>query len=773
MTGDLLHTPMPALPVEAVLARVEELYGIRAAEATPLSSERDQMLLLPSASPAPVVLKISNRAESPHTLDMENGALRHLAAVAPDLPVPRLVPTRAGELVGSIAGAEGREHLLRALTVVPGQHVEGRPVSPRLAYRIGTICAQVSVGLQGYFHGDAGRQLDWDIRRQRTPGASSPDDRVSVLLAQARPRITAALAATATLPSGVQHADVTLTNVLCDETGAVTGVVDLGDMHHTAGVCDLAVSLTSVLRNTSPDQQAAWSELAAAFLDGYQRVRPLLAEEAALIGHLVLARLVTTLDISRGRADEHPDNRGYIMQYDASTERLLEELTVLSDVELAHQFSRLTGLPTPVGENRDLADRRNRVLGGRLAPTFFADPLHIHAGDGAWLISDEGEPYLDAYNNVAVAGHTHPAINQAVTRQLRTLNTNSRYVHPAIVELAERLTATMPDGLDTCVFVTSGSEAVDLAWRMARAYTGSGGTLIAQWAYHGISTRTFDFSPNDWGTSGTSPDDVATFTAPHESGAPLDEEEARRRVIAGVSDLDSRGHRPGVLMADPQFTSEGILDAPAGFMRGLVDGIHDAGGLFLADEVQSGFGRSGPGLWRFATFGVTPDLVTLGKPMAAGLPVGAVITRREIADAFRYEYFSTFAGSPVAGAAGLAVLDVLTDRRIPQRAVRIGELLRTRLRDLATEHPVITAVRGYGLIAGIDLRESPGGGGRAFTRGVVEGLRQRRVLAGNTGRGGDVLKVRPPLAWEEEHVERFVAALRTVLDAARKEVCRE
>jgi len=419
-------------------------------------------------------------------------------------------------------------------------------------------------------------------------------------------------------------------------------------------------------------------------------------------------------------------------------------------------------MPTPVRSTGDLAERRARVLGGRLAPTFFSDPLRVDAGDGPWLVGDEGR-YLDAYNNVAVAGHTHPAVTEAVVRQLRTLNTSSRYLHPAIIELAERLTATMPSGLDTCVFVTSGSEAVDLAWRMARAYTGAGGTIVAEWAYHGISTRTIDFSTNEWPGAGLASSDVATFAAPH-AGSVLNHAEARRRVLAAAAVLEGRGHRPGLLIADPQFTSEGILDSPPDFMHGLVDGIQEAGGLFLADEVQIGFGRSGPLLWRFATQGITPDIVTLGKPMAAGLPVGVVITRREIADAFPYEYFSTFAGSPVAGVAGCAVLDVLADRQLPQRAVRVGEHLRAQLRELAGEHPVIHAVRGIGLIAGVDLRESAHGGGRVFAANAVEGLRRRLVLVGATGRGGDVLKVRPPLVWTEEHADRFVAALRAVLN---------
>jgi 4-aminobutyrate aminotransferase-like enzyme/Ser/Thr protein kinase RdoA (MazF antagonist) len=744
--SDLLHTPMPRFAPEEVLAWVEQRYGIGAESVTALSSERDQLLRLDE-----VVVKISNRAERADTLDMENAALAHLAAVAPELPVPRVVPTRDGDPVGTITDSAGQSHLVRVLTVVPGRAAEGQPIDPELAERIGAVSARVSTGLQGFFHRDAGRRIAWDIRIQRMSDEDPPT------LAAARSRIGRALAASAALPSGVQHGDLTLTNVLLDEERVASGVVDLGDMHHTAAICDAAVSLTAVLRN-SGSLRVPWSELAAAFLDGYQRVRPLWPEEASVLGHLVLARLVTTLDISRSRASEHPDNHDTIVQYDATSGVLLEELVGLDDPALAHAFSRLAGLPTRSGPWGDLRARRDIVLGGRLSPTFYQEPLTIVGGDGARLVGDDGEPYLDAYNNVAVAGHTHPAITQAVVRQLRTLNTNSRYLHPSTVELAERLLATMPPELDTCVFVTSGSEAVDLAWRMARAYTGHGGTLIAEWAYHGISTRTYDFSPNDWPTP-LDPPDVATFRAPHAGEGVLDEAEARRRVAAAVSTLDDRGHRPGLLVVDPQFTSEGILDAPPEFMAGLVAGIHEHGGLFLADEVQSGFGRSGPGLWRFATFGITPDVVTLGKPMAAGLPVGAVITRRAIAQALGYEYFSTFAGSPVAGAAGLAVLDVLADRRIPERAVRVGEHLRARLRELAAAYPVVGAVRGTGLIAGIDLLTS-----REVARDVVEGLKARRVLAGATGRTGTVLKVRPPLTWTEMHADRFVSTLRHVLD---------
>jgi 4-aminobutyrate aminotransferase-like enzyme/Ser/Thr protein kinase RdoA (MazF antagonist) len=757
---DLLREPSPRFGTAEVLRLLDQSYRRTATVLRPLDSERDQMFLV--EGPDAAVLKISNPAERPETLDMECRAMLHLAEMDPALPIPRPILTATGEPVGSAVDGRGRRHFVRLITVLAGRPAEGRPVSAEFAENVGDACARVSRGLRGFFHPDAGRPIGWDVRIER-PDEPDGDDPFDARLADARRRIRPALAATRALPSGVQHADVTLTNVLREVGDAVTGVIDFGDLHHTAAACDLAASMTSTMRGTAPSPDSPW-ELAAAFLDGYQRRRPLLPEEAAVLGHLVLARIVTTLDISRARAASHPDNRTYITQYDEGRRELLVTLTDLTDDELSYRFARLAGAAPRRSGGGDLAPRRAAVLGGRLAPTFYDEPLRIDGGDGPWLLDADGVRYLDAYNNVAVAGHTQPAITAAIVRQLRTLNTNSRYLHPEIVALAERLTATMPPGLDTCVFTTSGTEAVELAWRMARAHTGSGGTLIAEWAYHGISERTHDFSPNDWSRP-HAVHDVETFAAPHAGPGPLDHDEGRRRVAAAVGRLAERGVGTGVLMVDPQFTSEGILDAPAEFMAGLVAGVHDAGGLLLADEVQSGFGRSGPALWRFATQAITPDLVTLGKPMGAGLPVAAVVTRREIADAFArdHEYFSTFAGNPVVCAAASAVLDVLEDRRIPERAVRVGAYLRARVSDLAGRFGIISAVRGSGLIAGIDMRDNGAGGGRDFTASVVEGLRRRRVLAGRTGRRGDVLKVRPPLVWREEHADRFVGALEAVL----------
>ena len=395
-----------------------------------------------------------------------------------------------------------------------------------------------------------------------------------------------------------------------------------------------------------------------ATLLGYQRHRKLAAAEIDVLGDLVLARLGLTLAIAARRVVTEVDNIDYIGQYDDRTRVVLAQWCDVAPDALTDRLHRMAG--TGGGSSTGhLLERRLRAMGGRLAPTFYDQPLEIVRGEGPWLIAADGTRYLDAYNNVAVIGHAHPALTHAVSRQLAELNTHSRYLHPRIVELAERLLATVPAGLDTCLFTTSGTEANELAWRMATAHTGGNAAVVAEHAYHGSSTWMADLSPNEW-PAGYRPAHVATFAAPRPATGGTDRATARGRVAAAADELTRAGDRPALVLADIGFTSEGILDAPAEFLAGLVDGAHRAGALFLADEVQSGFGRSGPQLWRFAAAGITPDLVTLGKPMGAGYLIGAVITRREIADSLArdHEYFSTFAATPVAAAAACVVLDV-------------------------------------------------------------------------------------------------------------------
>jgi 4-aminobutyrate aminotransferase-like enzyme len=317
------------------------------------------------------------------------------------------------------------------------------------------------------------------------------------------------------------------------------------------------------------------------------------------------------------------------------------------------------------------------------------------------------------------------------------VNTHSRYLYEPLIELAERLVSLMPagSGLDTVALVNSGSEANDLAWRFATAATGRSGALCTDFAYHGVTTAIANVSPEEW-PHGRPPDDVET-------------------VLPGDDVAAAAARLPGGLAAtfvDTGFTSDGILVPPREQVEAMVRATHEAGGLFVADEVQAGHGRTGDALWSFEGYGVTPDFVTLGKPMGNGYPVAAVITRSDLVERFAAEasFFSTFGGNPVASRAALAVLDVIEDERIVEHAARVGERLRGLLAGRGFD------VRGRGLLIGVELENAE----RAAA--VVDGMRDAGVLIGRTGREDNVLKIRPPLVFGDDHGDLLVETLASV-----------
>jgi 4-aminobutyrate aminotransferase-like enzyme len=371
--------------------------------------------------------------------------------------------------------------------------------------------------------------------------------------------------------------------------------------------------------------------------------------------------------------------------------------------------------------------------------------VHAVRAEGVWIHEPDGSRLLDAYNNVPVVGHCHPRVTEAVVRQTRLGAVNARYLAEPLVELSERLLATLP-GLDTVLLVNSGSEANDLAWRLAAGVTGHRGALVTEHAYHGVTEATTALSPEEWRSSG--PADVVRIPPP---GSGADIGAALDRVLGELESGLAATFLDGSLMSD------GIYVPGDPELRLLVERTHAAGGLYVADEVQAGHGRLGPGLWSFARHGIAPDVVTLGKPMGNGYPVAAVVTRRDLAERFPYagRTFSTFGGNPVAAAAALAVLDVLEDERLPERAAGVGERLRTAIAGL--DRPDVLEVRGTGLLAGVQLPSAD------LAASVAEGLREEGVLVGLTGKRDDVLKVRPPLVFADEHAEILVDALTRVL----------
>jgi 4-aminobutyrate aminotransferase-like enzyme len=342
-----------------------------------------------------------------------------------------------------------------------------------------------------------------------------------------------------------------------------------------------------------------------------------------------------------------------------------------------------------------------------------------------------------------------------MARQARTLNTNMRYVHEAAIELAERLVASMPEGsgLDTVTFVNSGSEANDLAWRIATTYTGNDGGLSSAYAYHGISSVSADLSPE--GSSAPRPENVEGFPPPGPNG-----DGPASGYGEALTRLAERGHGPAAVFVDGAFTSDGVLPPSTEFLESIIEQTHAAGGLYVADEVQSGHGRGGEHLWSFAARGITPDMVTMGKPMGNGYPIAAIVTRSEIVDRFAElrEFFSTFGGNPPGTVAALSVLDVIEDEGLIERAGRVGDELRAGIREAASSHPGVAAVRGMGQLTGVELTGAGGEPDPALADRIKNGLREHGVLVGTTGRHDNILKIRPPLPFGSEHVAIFCEA---------------
>jgi 4-aminobutyrate aminotransferase-like enzyme len=380
---------------------------------------------------------------------------------------------------------------------------------------------------------------------------------------------------------------------------------------------------------------------------------------------------------------------------------------------------------------------------------------------GVWMYDAEGRKYLDAYNNVPVVGHCHPHVIDAMTRQARTLNTHTRYLTDKPLELAERLLATMPKEMGNVTLTCTGSDANDLAVRISKAATGGTGFIVTDFAYHGTTETIAGMSPSAGIDTGPG---VFTVQAPVGPGAAA---QFGARVRSCLARMKDAGIRPAALLVDTIFSSDGVVSHPEGFLADAVRAIHDAGGLFIADEVQPGFGRTGDHMWGFQRHGVVPDLVTMGKPMGNGHPISAVVSRPEAIAAFakRVRYFNTFGGNDVSCAVALAVLDVIEKEQLRANARDTGAYLQQGLRKVALQFPRLTEVRGAGLFIAVQIATNPvtGLSAREETVRLVNGLRNEGVLIGSAGRNADTLKIRPPLPFGRAEADLLLATLAHVL----------
>ena len=421
--------------------------------------------------------------------------------------------------------------------------------------------------------------------------------------------------------------------------------------------------------------------------------------------------------------------------------------------------------------SKDFIDRRDRLLGPAYR-LFYENPVEFSHASGVFMYDSDGNEYLDAYNNVVSVGHCHPHVNAAIAAQMDTLCTHTRYMQDGILHFAEKLLATFEENIGHLMFTCTGSEANDLALRMAKYHTGHEGIIVTSEAYHGNSELTSGFSPSmgensrlgTWVRRVPAPDTYRVETG--DMGEWL-----AAQVSDQILDLKRRGQGLAAFVADSLFTSDGIFPNEPGMLEPVIAVVRSAGGVFVADEVQSGFARTGSRMWGYQRHGVIPDIISLGKPMGNGYPVAGIALRPELASRFGYDmrYFNTFGGNTVAMAAANATLEVVQSENLLANANQVGAIMLSGLRDLMQEDERIGDVRGTGLYLGVEMvkdRETREPNG-PLALALVNEMRRRRVLISATSYNANVLKVRPPLIFTAANADQFLTELKAALKTVR------
>jgi 4-aminobutyrate aminotransferase-like enzyme/Ser/Thr protein kinase RdoA (MazF antagonist) len=745
-------------------------------QAEPLAGEVDRNFLLVSDSGDRWVLKISRENTDPVGLDYQIEVMRFLESSPVAQFVQRPLPTADGRFLLPYDPPGGQRCWVRVFSFLDGSTlVNFRERPPALLEDIGRTLARLDLALRDFDHPGAHRDHPWNIERSHDllrhselVTDSARRELVECHLEKFEDQIVPRLE---DLEHSVVHNDANDHNLLvrngADDRPVLAGLIDFGDSRHTVTIAELAIAITYLMLDREYPLTTA-----ALVTRGYSSVRPLTAAEQSLLFDLVLARLCASVLMSARGLHHEPENQ-YLQISAQPVWRLLERMLMLDPDEATRTFEDACATSrTPIRDADDIVSVRRRHLGFNLSISY-SKPLKIVRGEGQYLFDDSGRRYLDLVNNVCHVGHCHPQVVAAAQNQMAALNTNTRYLHDNLAEYALRLAGTVPDPLEVCFFVNSGTEANDLALRLARAHTGSKEIIVIDHAYHGHSPSLIEISPykcegpGGEGLAGharkvSMPD---AYRGPHRG--PDAGEHYADEVRKTLTEIDASDRRPGSFIAETLISCGGQIIPPPGFWPASADAVRAAGGVVITDEVQVGFGRVGSHMWAFETQGFVPDIVTLGKPIGNGHPMAAVITTREIAASFAtgMEFFSTFGGNPVSCAIGLAVLDVIEQEGLQHHALGIGDRMLDGLRELQTRHPLIGDVRGLGLFIGVELvrhQETLEPADTEASR-IIDAMKERGFLLSTDGPHHNVLKIKPPMVIQAHDVDEFVAALDEVL----------
>jgi len=732
----------------------EELFGVRG-DVTPLPGEFDDNRKVVDTDGRAYLLRITPAHQDPAMLSFRQSVIAAMGGET--IETPRVVPTVDGAPWATLE--DGRfVHLYTWVDGAPYSEV-GRPAD--LATEIGVVAGTVVNALADLESGPRPDRFLWDL----TDAVRIVGERAVRIVDPLRRRLIndvlrrIARINYSTLPRQVLHNDLNDEHLMVRD-GVITGVIDFGDAVYTVRVADLVIACTyAMLDQDDP------VTVAAGVIAGYRTVASLEEVEADVMLDFILARLATSVTVSAARGGANPHH----MLTESMAWDLLERLMLGGTDGIAAELATAAGYPRePSHVTADLLDRRS-VLGPSLRLSY-QDPLTIVRGSGTYLYDERGRRYLDCVNNVSHVGHGNRAVARAAADQMLVLNTNTRYLHPDIFRYAERLFATLPGHLDRAFLVNSGSEANELAIRLARTATGRHDMVCLDHGYHGTTSTLVDVSPYKFDAPGGKgrPDWVHVLPSPDPYRVPEFGGNGAGRRYRALADGVLDGTDPAGLIAETLPGCGGQVIPESGVLEAAYDAVRARGGLVIADEVQTGFGRTGI-FWAFQRYGLDPDIVTMGKPAGNGHPLGVVVTTSAIAAAFDngMEYFNTFGGNPVSVAIGNAVLDEMDRLNAVRHGVLLGDSLLESLKALAERHDGIGDVRGAGLYLGVELvedRESKAPAtGRA--RAVVEYAKDRGVLLSVDGPFANVIKIKPPMVFGTADADRLVSVLDQALTA--------
>ena len=784
----------PAFSLDDASSIAWEHFGIRGC-ASQLPGERDQNFKITSESDLGLgasqdyVIKIANPDIDRQVLELENSALQIAHSInagmdggANSFEIPKLIRSNANSPLVELIDANGRMCFVRCISFLPGKCLATfRPHTYDLLSELGRQLGRLSQALKRLNQLPAAkRDLKWDLIKAPEIVAKSvanfDDAAKQETLNHFLNQYSTVRSRVESLPQSVIHNDANDYNILVqtDSSGmALLGLIDFGDIVYSTTINDLAICGAYLMLDKQNPIEAV-----VALVAGYHETHRLSESELSVLFTLMCMRLCQSVCIAAEQQAANPDNE-YLGITEKPAWEALKQLKEFDPVKVRQQLSEACSQCANTSHSRGIgADQIRELRSRHVAPSLslsYDKPLHIVRGSGQYLFDDSGVTYLDCVNNVCHVGHCHPHVVAAATDQMGLLNTNTRYLHENIVRYARRLTATLPDQLEVCFLVNSGSEANDLALRMARNFTNRHDVVVLDHAYHGHVSSMIELSPYKFDHRGGTgkPDHVHVLAAPdgyrgefklsNPACGSLFAEQAKE-VIDSVT---SWRREIGAFFAESLMGCGGQLPLPEGYLSEVYKTIRAAGGVCVADEVQVGFGRVGTHFWGFEQQQVVPDIVTMGKPIGNGHPLAALVTTREIAEAFHngMEYFNTFGGNPVSCAVGLAVLEVIEGEGLQGHALEIGNWLIENLLPLKEEFQSVGDVRGSGLFLGIELVSDhetlePA---TELAHSVVQRMRERRILLSTDGPLENVIKFKPPMVFSMADAERLVMTLRETL----------